>query len=124
MLKPPSPPGSLAKGPRGPVTAQEMAEKMARPNAANTSGMTREKAEALALQGLTFLAGDADRLTRFLTSTGIDPGDLSEWDANPGVQGAVLDHLLSDESLLLVFAAEAGVGPEDVWPAQAVLAGG
>ncbi len=129
MLKPPSPPGSLAKGPRGPVTAQEMAQEMARPNAAHKTGphktgMTREKAEALALQGLTFLAGDADRLTRFLTSTGIDPGDLRDWDANPGVQGAVLDHLLSDESLLLVFAAEAGVGPEEVWPAQAVLAGG
>ena len=116
MLKPPSPPGSLAKGPRGPVTSGS--------NAAHKTGMTREKAEALALQGLTFLAGDADRLTRFLTSTGIDPGDLRNWDANPGVQGAVLDHLLSDESLLLVFAAEAGVGPEQVWPAQAVLAGG
>jgi Protein of unknown function (DUF3572) len=89
-----------------------------------SKGINRDRAEALALQGLTFLAGDAARLTRFLTLTGIDPGELRGWAGNPGIQAAVLDHLLADESLLLVFAAEAGVAPEEVAPAQAVLAGG
>ncbi|MEQ1669573.1 MAG: DUF3572 domain-containing protein [Hyphomicrobium sp.] len=86
--------------------------------------MTVEGAEALALQGLTFLAGDAERLNRFLTLTGIDPADLGGWEGNHAIQGAVLDHLLSDESLLLVFAAEAGVPPETIWPCQQLLAGG
>jgi hypothetical protein len=87
-------------------------------------GMTVQRAEALALQGLTFLAADAARLTRFLTLTGIDPSELRGWAENPGIQAAVLDHLLADESLLLVFAAEAGVAPEEVAPAQAILTGG
>jgi hypothetical protein len=85
---------------------------------------SRHRAEALALQGLTFLAGDAARLTRFLSLTGVDPSDLGNWDNNPGIQGAVLDHLLADESLLLVFAAEVGASPEEIAPAAMLLAGG
>lgn len=85
--------------------------------------LTKETAEALALQGLTFLVGDAGRLGRFLTLTGIDPGELRNWEGNPGVQGAVLEHLLGDESLLLVFAAEAGVGPDTVAPSHMLLTG-
>ena len=107
MVKAPHVPGSLAKGPKSG---------MAR-------GMTREKAEALALQGLSFLVSDPDRLSRFLTLTGIDPSELTGWDGNPQIQAAVLEHLLEDESLLLVFAAEAGVLPESVGPAQAMLSG-
>ena len=88
------------------------------------SGVTLDQAEALALQGLTFLASDAQRLSRFLSLTGTDPSDLKSWAENLHIQAAVLDHLLSDESLLLVFAAEAGVAPEAVAPAQAILARG
>ena len=90
---------------------------------AKPQSLTLEGAEALALQGLTFLAGDADRLSRFLTLTGIDPGELSGWNGNPGLQGAVLEHLLSDESLLLVFADEIGIAPDTIAPAYAVLSG-
>jgi hypothetical protein len=97
--------------------------KTQRPSGGPSRGMTREKAEALALQGLTFLAGDAGRLSRFLTLTGMDPGQLRSWDGNSDVQAAVLEHLLADESLLMVFAAEADVSPADVAPAQALLAG-
>ncbi len=119
MLKAPHPPGSLAKG-RSDGTSKGSA----RGGISGGNGVTRAKAEALALQGLAFLAGDAHHLTRFLTATGVDPGDLKDWDGNAGIQIAVLDFLLSDESLLLVFAAEAGVRPEEVWPAQAALVGG
>jgi hypothetical protein len=35
---------------------------------------------------------------------------------------AVLDHLLADESLLLVFTASRGITPDTVYPARAVLA--
>jgi Protein of unknown function (DUF3572) len=122
MLKAPRPPGSLTK-------AAALHEgggshgKLGYEAGGVSKAISKERAEALALQGLTFLAGDADRLTQFLTSTGIDPGDLQNWDANPGIRGAVLDHLLSDESLLMVFATEANVEPQDVLPAQAVLSG-
>jgi Protein of unknown function (DUF3572) len=87
------------------------------------SPSTKESAESLALQGLTFLAGDAGRLSRFLMLTGIDPSALRGWEGNAALQGAVLEHLLGDESLLLVFAAEAGIEPQSIAPAHRILAG-
>jgi hypothetical protein len=85
--------------------------------------LTIDDAKTLALQGLTFLASDAERLSRFLTLTGIAPSELRGWDANPGLQGAVLEHLLADESLLLVFAAEIDAPPERIAPAYQLLYG-
>ena len=84
---------------------------------------SQDEAEALALQGLTFLASDGQRLVRFLSITGLTPGDLKSWAEAPHLQSAVLDHLLADESLLLVFAAEADIAPERVGLARHVLAG-
>ena len=80
-----------------------------------------ESAEAMALHALTFLASDGQRLGRFLTLTGIGPGDLRTWADAPHLQAAVLDHMLADESLLLVFATQAGMRPEDIGPAHALL---
>ncbi|MBK9079438.1 MAG: DUF3572 domain-containing protein [Hyphomicrobium sp.] len=90
---------------------------------AKAKHLTIDDAKTLALQGLSFLASDAERLSRFLTLTGIDPSALRGWDADPGLQGAVLEHLLADESLLLVFAAEIGVPPEQIAPAYQRLSG-
>lgn len=81
-------------------------------------------AEALALQGLTFLAGDPKRLVRFLSLTGLTPQDLKGWAERPDLQAAVLEYLLSDESLLLVFAAETGAAPDSIAPAHALLSAG
>jgi Protein of unknown function (DUF3572) len=83
--------------------------------------LDRGDAEALALQGLTFLAADPSRLSRFLTLTGIEPGELRSWAEAPHLQAAVLDHFLGDESLLLVFAAEAGIAPDHLLPARHLL---
>lgn len=86
--------------------------------------LTIDAAETLALQGLTFLAGDAQRLSRFLALTGIGPADLRNWEGNHALQSAVLEHLMADESLLLVFATEAGLAPDQIAPAQMLLARG
>jgi hypothetical protein len=86
--------------------------------------MTADEAETLALQGLTFLAGDSQRLTRFLSLTGITPVGLKAWASEPRLHTAVLDHLLTDESLLLVAASDLGVGPEAFAQARLVLAKG
>ncbi|MEQ1718583.1 MAG: DUF3572 domain-containing protein [Hyphomicrobium sp.] len=85
--------------------------------------LTRDDAEGLALQGLTFLAGDPQRLVRFFSLTGLTPADLQAWADAPRLQVAVLDYLLSDESLLLVFAAESKLAPEQIVPARDLLAG-
>lgn len=85
---------------------------------------TTEDAAMLALSGLTFLAEDGPRLGRFLALTGIGPDELRTVADRPETLLAVLDHILADESLLLVFTASKGFAPGDVAPARAALARG
>lgn len=88
----------------------------------STSGPAAEEAAALALAALAFLAEDTPRLGRFLALTGLGPDQLRALADTPETLLAVLDHLLADESLLLVFAASKGVPPEAVAAARAALA--
>jgi hypothetical protein len=83
--------------------------------------MDAESAETIALSALAFLAEDLPRLGRFLALTGLGPGELRQQARQPRILAAVLNHLLQDESLLLVFAAGANVAPELVAPAHALL---
>jgi hypothetical protein len=83
--------------------------------------MDAESAETIALSALAFLAEDLPRLGRFLALTGLGPGELRAEARQPRILAAVLNHLLQDESLLLVFAATTGVAPELVAPAHAIL---
>jgi hypothetical protein len=83
----------------------------------------REKAEALALQALTYLAGNEEALVRFLGLTGLNPQDLRGVAGDPAFLAGVLDHFLEDEPLLLAFAASAGIRPETVPEARLLLGG-
>jgi len=83
--------------------------------------MQCDRAESIGVSALLFLAGDTDRLVRFLTLTGLGPAELREKARSPQILAAVLEHLLQDESLLLVFCASDGVPPEDIAPARRVL---
>lgn len=85
--------------------------------------LDRDRAETIALAGLVFLAEDAQRLGRFLALTGIGPAELKAGAEQPAVLGAVLDHLLSDETLLLTFAANAGLPAQMIAMAKQALAG-
>ena len=76
--------------------------------------VTRETAEELGARALLFLAEDPTRLVRFLDETGVDPATLHAKAGSPELLASVLAHLLADESALLVFAAGAGVEPEEV----------
>ncbi len=80
-------------------------------------------AEAVAVEALGFLAGDPERLSRFVELSGLDPSNLRAAAAQPGFLAGVLDHIGSDESLLVMFAANAGMNPEDVASACALLGG-
>ena len=83
--------------------------------------LTREAAEDIAAQGLAFLAEEPARLVRFLTDTGLTPDQIREQVEAPEFLAAVLEHLVGDESLLLVFAANTSVAPETVIPALDLL---
>lgn len=84
---------------------------------------TREAAEALAIQALTFIAGDGDRLGRFLALSGCGPDSIRSAAQNPEFLGGVLEHVTADEELLVAFAQDAQVTPMTVEKARVILAG-
>ncbi len=86
--------------------------------------MAQEAAEALALQAFTYIAGDGERLGRFLAATGLGPAEIRRATTEPGFLLGVLDYLAGDEALLTGFAQEAGFDPFDVGKARLVLSGG
>jgi uncharacterized protein DUF3572 len=85
--------------------------------------LTQDRAEALAIQALTFIAGDSERLGRFLAVTGIGPAQIRSAAGQPGFLAGVLEYMASDERLIGAFASEAGLDPGDVGKAHAALAG-
>ena len=82
-----------------------------------------DSARSLAVSALAFIAADSDRLNRFLSLTGLGPDNLRTAAADPAFLGSVLDYLVGDEALLVEFAADAGLKPEAVARAHAVLCG-
>jgi hypothetical protein len=85
--------------------------------------MDADQAETIALTALGFLAEDVQRLGRFLALTGIGPAELKAEAGSARVLSAVLDHLMKDESLLLVFAAGSAIAPELIAAAHRRLEG-
>lgn len=75
-------------------------------------------AEALAIEALTFLAADSERISRFLGLTGIAPETLRQAAGEPHFLASVLDYLLNDEALLLAFAANHNHRPEAIATAR------
>ncbi len=82
-----------------------------------------ERAQAIALDALGYLAADPERIEAFLSLSGLDPANLRAAAAQPGFLAGVLDHLATDERLLVAFAASAGLNPADVERARQLLAG-
>ncbi|MFZ3326495.1 MAG: DUF3572 domain-containing protein [Methylocella sp.] len=83
--------------------------------------LTKAAAESIAIEVLTFLAGNPVRRDRFLALSGLGPDNLRAAAGEPGFLAAILDHLASDESLLLAFAARAGREPSAIAKARDIL---
>lgn len=77
----------------------------------------------MAVQALRFIAADPDRLGRFLATTGIGPHEIRAAAHEPLFLAGVLDHIASDESLLLAFAADMRIEPEIIAGAHVALGG-
>src|SRR5262245_18186496 len=82
-----------------------------------------DAATAHAISALSFIASDPERLGRFLAHTGIGPESIRSAAREPGFLLGVLEHLTSDEALLIEFANQNDVDPEQVALARDVLAG-
>jgi uncharacterized protein DUF3572 len=85
------------------------------------AGAGAEFAARTAIAALGWLAADEQRLSRFLALSGLGPHNLRTAAAEPRFLAAILDYLVSDESLLVEFARDAGRSPDDVARAHAAL---
>jgi hypothetical protein len=83
----------------------------------------RAEAERIGLEALLFLTADGPRLARLLAVTGLTPAELEARAGEAELHASLLAHLAEDESLLLVFAASAGIDPANVEPARLLLTG-
>jgi len=81
----------------------------------------RAAAQEVAVAALSFIAADGERLVRFLAETGLSPATLREAAGKPGFGSGVLAFLISDEPMLLAFAAEQKLDPKHVVGALAIL---
>ena len=85
------------------------------------SSAAREAAEILAIQALSFIAEEPERLNGLLSATGLTLNRLRESANQPDFLAGVLEHMLADESLLLAFADSAGIDPAAVARARNAL---
>ena len=81
----------------------------------------REVAEIVAIQALSFVAGDPERLGVFLAETGIGPETLRSAAADPHFLAGVLDFVLRDDATVTAFAAASELDPTTIAAARAVL---
>jgi hypothetical protein len=81
----------------------------------------REVAEIVAVQALSFIAGDPERLGLFLAETGIGPETLRTAATDPHFLASVLDFVLRDDATVKAFAGAAQLHPTNVAAAHQAL---
>ena len=88
---------------------------------AKSTANPREVAEIVAIQALSFLASDPERLGQFLTETGIGPQTLRSSAADPKFLAGVLDFIMRDDATVQAFAGVSQLTPQAVAGAREVL---
>jgi hypothetical protein len=83
--------------------------------------MTPDRAAAIALDGIAFLAGRPEWLESFMFASGLGVDDLRTRIGDAGVQQAALGFLLGDDTLLLDFCRERELAPRDIHLARHLL---
>ena len=84
---------------------------------------TKMAAEIIAINGLQYLAGDEQQLSRFLALSGCDPTQLRENAGSPDFLAGVLEYFMGNEPTLLAFCAHYSINPEDIVGAHEQLEG-
>ncbi|HKO73047.1 MAG TPA: DUF3572 domain-containing protein [Bradyrhizobium sp.] len=81
----------------------------------------REVAEIVAIQALSFVAGDPERLGLFLAETGIGPETLRTAAADPRFLSSVLDFVMRDDATVKAFADVSQLHPTNIAAAHQAL---
>lgn len=88
----------------------------------NPSTLTRDSAEAIAVQVLAFIARDEYRTRQFLNISGLTPETVRPAARSNAFLLGVLDYVSSDEGLLKAFSIEDRTHPQSVAAARSALA--
>ncbi|MBI5264855.1 MAG: DUF3572 domain-containing protein [Bradyrhizobium sp.] len=81
----------------------------------------REVAEIVAIQALSFVAGDPERLGLFLAETGIGPDTLRNAASDPNFLVSVLDFVMRDDATVQAFASVSQLHPTNIAAARQLL---
>jgi hypothetical protein len=81
----------------------------------------REVAEIVAVQALSFVAGDPERLGLFLAESGIGPETLRSAAADPRFLASVLDFVMRDDATVKTFADVSQLHPTNIAAAHQAL---
>ncbi len=81
----------------------------------------REVAEIVAIQALSFIAGEPERLGLFLAESGIGPETLRNAAADPRFLASVLDFVMRDDATVKAFAKVSQLHPTNIAAAHQAL---
>ncbi len=81
----------------------------------------REVAEIVAIQALSFVAEDSERLGAFLAESGIGPDTLRSSAADPRFLAHVLDFVMRDDATVKAFADASKLHPTNIAAAHQAL---
>jgi hypothetical protein len=81
----------------------------------------REVAEIVAIQALSFVAGEPERLGLFLAESGIGPETLRQAASDPQFLVSVLDFVLRDDETVKAFAKASQHHPTTIAAARQAL---
>jgi len=83
--------------------------------------MTVEEAESIALNAFSYITEDEERMSRFLSISGLRVDTIRIAAESAGFFAGILDYIASDEALLISFAEHANVKPERIMQAHWTL---
>ncbi len=81
----------------------------------------REVAEIVAVQALSFIAREPERLGAFLAESGLGPETLRSAAADPQFLAHVLDFIMRDDATVKAFAAASQLHPTNIAAAHQAL---
>jgi Protein of unknown function (DUF3572) len=81
----------------------------------------REVAEIVAIQALSFIAGEPERLGLFLAESGIGPETLRNAASDPRFLSSVLDFIMRDDATVKAFANVSQLHPTNIAAAHQAL---
>jgi hypothetical protein len=81
----------------------------------------REVAEIVAVQALSFVAGEPERLGLFLAESGLGPDTLRSAANDPHFLAGVLDFVLRDDATVKAFASASQLDPTTIAAARQAL---